>query len=73
MGLLARVKRLFRPEVESVLSAMALRVYEHQGGAAMIVSCDQGEVALILSKSQVVVLCDTLMETLEPAAKETVQ
>ena len=53
------------------LSALELKVYKIKGGAAMLISCEEGIVSVLLPKAHALALIDTILDTVteeEPSA-----
>lgn len=71
MTWLRRLVARWRARNDTVMSAMALQVYRRPEGVALVVSCEQGEVLMLLDRARTAALCDLLMDTIEepgPAA-----
>lgn len=58
----------WRARNDTVMSAMSLQVYRRPDGVAMVIACEQGEVLMMMSRGQVLALCDLLMDTIEEPA-----
>lgn len=52
---------------DAPITAMSLQVYKRPNGVALVIACEQGEVLMMMSRTQTLALCDLLMDTIEEA------